>query len=57
MKTSRNELPEVPTGFEYFDLLWSEFIPDAAGYVAVLPRSADPQGQPRRGSGLSPAAW
>lgn len=42
MKTSRKELPAVPTGFEYFDLLWSEFIPDAAGYVAILPRSADP---------------
>ena len=42
MITSRNELPKVLTGFEYFDLLWSEFIPNAAGYVAVLPRSADP---------------
>ena len=42
MKTSRKELPEVPTGFEYFDLLWSQFIPDAASYVAILPRSADP---------------
>lgn len=42
MRPSPNELPEVPTGFEYFDLLWSQFIPDAAGYVAILPLSADP---------------
>lgn len=41
MKPRLEELP-VPTGFEYFDLLWSQFIPDAASYVAILPRSADP---------------
>lgn len=35
-------MPEVPTGYEYFDLLWSQLIPDAASYVAVLPRAADP---------------
>lgn len=42
MKPSLKELPAVPTGFEYFDLLWSQFIPDAASYVAILPRAADP---------------
>ena len=42
MKPSPKKLPEVPTGFELFDLLWSRFIPDAASYVAILPRSADP---------------
>jgi len=42
MKSSPKELPDVPIGFEYFDLLWSQFIPDAASYVAILPRSADP---------------
>ena len=35
-------VPEVPTGYEYFDLLWSQLIPDATSYVAVLPRAADP---------------
>lgn len=42
MKPSLKELPAVPTGFENFDLLWSQLIPDAASYVAILPRSADP---------------
>lgn len=34
--------PKVPTGYEYLDLLWSQLIPAAASYVAILPRSADP---------------
>jgi hypothetical protein len=38
----RMKLPAVPTGFEYLDLLWSQLIPDAVSYVAILPRSADP---------------
>jgi hypothetical protein len=42
MRLSPKRLPTVPTGFEYFDLLWSRFIPDAASYIAILPRSADP---------------
>lgn len=42
MKPSPKELPDVPTGFECFDLLWSQLIPDAASYVAILPRSAEP---------------
>ena len=41
MKPSRKRLPEVPTGFEYLDLLWSQLIPDAASYLAILPRAAD----------------
>ena len=42
MKPTHKELPLVPTGFEYFDLLWSQFISDADSCVAILPRSADP---------------
>jgi hypothetical protein len=38
---ARRRLPAVPTGFEYFDLLWSQLMPDAASYLAILPRSAD----------------
>lgn len=49
MKPSRKKLPAVPTGFEYFDLLWSRLIPAAASYLAVLPRSADPAWATERG--------
>lgn len=42
MKLFRKKLPAVPSGYEYFDLLWSQLIPAAASYLAVLPRSADP---------------
>ena len=42
MKLFRKKLPAVPTGYEYLDLLWSQLIPDAASYLAILPRSADP---------------
>jgi hypothetical protein len=42
MKLFKKKLPAVPTGFEYLDLLWSQLIPDAPSYVAILPRSADP---------------
>lgn len=42
MTCSRKQLPPVPTGYEYFDLLWSQLIPAAASYLAVLPQSADP---------------
>ena len=43
MRPSPKKLPAVPTGFECFDLLWSQLIPDAADYLAILPRSADPK--------------
>jgi hypothetical protein len=42
MTWPRKQLPPVPTGYEYFDLLWSQLIPAAPNYLAVLPRSADP---------------
>jgi len=43
MRPSLEELPAVPTGYEHFDLLWSQLIPHGASYVAVLPRGADPR--------------
>lgn len=42
MNLFRKRLPPVPTGFEHLDLLWSQLIPDADSYVAILPRSANP---------------
>jgi len=42
MKLFPKKLPAVPTGYEYFDLRWSQLIPAAACYLAALPRSADP---------------
>lgn len=42
MTWSRKQLPPVPTGYEYFDLLVSQLIPTAASHLAVLPRSAEP---------------
>lgn len=36
-------LPEVPTGHEWLDLVWSQMVPAADTYVAVLPTDADPR--------------
>jgi hypothetical protein len=41
MSPSVKQLPAVSTGYKHFDLLWSQLIPDAASYVAILPREAD----------------
>jgi hypothetical protein len=39
--TRRPKLPPVPTGFEIMDLRWSQLIPLASAYVAILPESPD----------------
>lgn len=49
MKLVRKSLPVVPTGYEYLDLLWSQLIPAAASYLAVLPRSANSAWATERG--------
>ena len=36
-------LPEVPTGHEFLDLIWSLLVPAADTYIAVLPPDADPR--------------
>ena len=36
-------LPEVPTGHEFLDLIWSLRVPAADTYIAVLPPDADPR--------------
>ena len=39
----RKQLPEVPTGYEWLDLAWSQIVPAADAFVAVLPPAADPR--------------
>jgi len=42
--TRRSEpLPEVPTGHEWLDLVWSQMVPAADTSVAILPTDADPR--------------
>jgi hypothetical protein len=43
MKRRGQPLPEVPTGHEWLDLVWSQMVPAADTYVAILPTDADPR--------------
>lgn len=42
MKLFGKRLPKVPTGFEVLDLMWSQMVPMAPGFLEVLPKSVDP---------------
>ena len=42
MRWPWKRLPDVPTGFERLDLLWSDMVPMAPGFLDVLPKNVEP---------------
>lgn len=49
-------LPEVPTGYEWLDLAWSQMVPVADVFVAIFRRRLTRDGRPNKGSDSSRSA-
>jgi hypothetical protein len=49
MTHQSQRVPDVPRGYEWLDLIWSQMVPAADSYVVVLPSDAGPRWATERG--------